>query len=59
MAKILSCQQINTENWYARARPVFEVSGEKYKWLNETVFVGELLPPTSPDFVSIDVYEVL
>lgn len=59
MAKILAGEAIDTSDWYARTRPVFEVSHPDYAWLNQSVFVGDLLPPTRPDAVSIDIHEVL
>jgi hypothetical protein len=59
MERILAGKPIETSQWYSRTTPRFEVSGEKYRWLNETIFVGNLLPPTRPDGVSIEVYEVL
>jgi hypothetical protein len=59
MAKILAGEQIDVSEWYSRTRPCFEVAGENYRWLNETVFVGDLLPPTRSDRVSIEIYEVL
>jgi hypothetical protein len=59
MAKILSGKPIDASQWYSRTTPRFEVAGEKYQWLNQTVFIGDLLPPTRPDRVSIEVFEVL
>lgn len=59
MARILAGQPIDTDQWYSRTTPRFEVAGDKYRWLNEAIFVGDLLPPTRPDKVSIEVFEVL
>lgn len=59
MAKILAGEAIDPSDWYSRTTPRFEVADEKYRWLNETVFIGDLLPPTRADAVSIEVYEVL
>jgi len=59
MARILAGETIDPSDWYSRTAPRFEVAGEQYRWLNEAVFVGDLLPPQSADKVSIEVYEVL
>lgn len=59
MQRILSGQPFDVSQWYARTRPVFEVASPKYDWLNKFVFVGDLLPPTDPKKVSIEIYQVL
>lgn len=59
MECVRSGKPIDTADWYARTTPRFEVAPGQYQWLNETIFVGDLLPPTRPDQVSIDIYEVL
>jgi hypothetical protein len=59
MHRILTGQPIDTSEWYSRTRPVFEVADGRYAWLNSSVFVGDLLPPTSAEYVSIEVSEVL
>ncbi|KQM99224.1 hypothetical protein ASE85_10930 [Sphingobium sp. Leaf26] len=58
MEKILTGESIDMTNWYARTRPVFEVTGERYAFLNERAFVGTLHPKNS-SAVSIDVHELL
>jgi hypothetical protein len=59
MERILSGKPFDSSKWYARTRPVFEVSHPKYDWLNKYVFVGDVLVPTSPVQVSIQLYQVL
>lgn len=59
MQRILSGQPFDKRQWYARTRPVFEVHHPKYDWLNRFVFVGDLLPPTDPKKVSIEIHQVL
>jgi len=58
MARILAGQPFDASEWYSRTMARFEVSGDKYKWLNEAIFVGDLQVPTRADQVSIEVYEV-
>lgn len=58
MARILAGEQIEMSDWYAKTRPTFEVSGEKYAFLNTRVFVGSLTP-AGRRAVSIDVHELL
>lgn len=59
MARILAGQPYDRSAWYARTRPVFEVADARFAWLNQSVFIGDLLPPDSPLQVSIDIHEVL
>ncbi len=59
MEKILAGLAYDKNQWYARTRPVFETAGERYAWLNRSVFIGDLLPPDHPLKVSIDIHEVL
>lgn len=59
MQRILSGQAYDKSQWYARTRPIFEVSSPKYDWLNRHVFLGDLLPPSDPRKVSIEIYQVL
>lgn len=47
------------ERWYTKTWPRFEVAPGKWDWLNTTCFIGDLLPPTSPDRVVINIYEIL
>ena len=58
MARILAGQPFDTAEWYSRTMARFEVAGERYKWLNEAIFVGDLQIPSRPDQVSIEIYEV-
>ncbi len=60
MARIFSGQPADRTQWYTRTTPRFETAAPRHRWLNEAVFVGDLLPPQeSPWKVAIDVYEVL
>jgi hypothetical protein len=59
MARISSGHAAESANWYTRTSPKFEVAGEKYRWLTQAMFVGDLLPPREPDSVSIEIYEIL
>ncbi|KAJ4310730.1 hypothetical protein N0V94_008304 [Neodidymelliopsis sp. IMI 364377] len=45
--------------WYTKTCPRFEVAPGPHGWLNSTCFVGDLLPPTVPNHVKIDVYEIM
>ncbi|KAF9701704.1 hypothetical protein EKO04_000889 [Ascochyta lentis] len=47
------------EKWYTKVFSRFEVADGKYTWLNNTCFVGDLLPPTVPNHVKVEVYEIL
>jgi hypothetical protein len=46
------------EEWYTKTFPRFEVVPGTHGWLNSTCFVGDLLPPKTPNHVKIDVYEI-
>lgn len=59
MAHVFSGKAALVNEWYTRTTPRFETASPKYRWLNESVFVGNLLPPEAPWIVSIDVHEVL
>jgi hypothetical protein len=59
MARIFSGHAAQVDNWYTRTSPKFELAAEKYRWLTQSMFVGDLLPPSEPDKVSIEIYEVL
>lgn len=59
MDLILSGKPFDTSKWYARTRPVFETSDPKIAWINSRVFIGDLLAPTGPGAVVIDIHEVL
>lgn len=58
MEHVFSGQAALVSEWYTRTTPRFETASPKYRWLNESVFVGDLLPPVAPWAVSIDVHEV-
>lgn len=47
------------QSWYTKTWPRFEVTAGKWGWLNSTCFIGDLLPPTEPNRVVIEVYEIL
>lgn len=49
------------KDWYTRTNPRFELSTEnkEFQWLVNSVFLGDLKPPTRPGHVEIDVYQVL
>jgi hypothetical protein len=60
MAHIFVGNPAALTSWYTRTSPRFETAAPQHRWLNEAVFVGDLLPPTeNPWAVSIEVYEVL
>ncbi|KXJ85340.1 hypothetical protein Micbo1qcDRAFT_186690 [Microdochium bolleyi] len=45
--------------WYTKTWPRFEVAPGKHDWLNKACFVGNLLPPREPNYVKIEVYQLL
>lgn len=48
------------KGWYMRTWPRFEVAGDSpHAWLSKSCFVGDLLPPSAPNQIKIDVYEVM
>lgn len=59
MDLILSGKPFDTAQWYARTRPVFETAAPDITWINSRVFVGDLLAPSGPGAVAIDIHEVL
>jgi len=59
MARILAGLPFDRSAWYARTRPVFECADPRHAWLNQSIFVGDLLAPDDPLRVSIDIHEVL
>ncbi|MFJ4620806.1 DUF3237 domain-containing protein [Streptomyces sp. NPDC088812] len=46
-------------DWYCRTNPRFEAGKGPYAWMNHTLFVGDLRPPTRGDQVTIDVHRVM
>lgn len=59
MAKIMANELApDEEGWYAILHPRFEAPPGKYDWLNERVFLCEMLPPPQQDTVLLIVWEV-
>jgi hypothetical protein len=58
MARIFAGHGADTADWYCRTSPRFEAGDSRYAWLNHTVFVGDLRPPTRGDQVVVDIYRV-
>ena len=59
MAKIMANQLApDDEGWYVFLHPRFEAPAGKYQWLNERVFVCEMLPPPQQDTVLLIMWEV-
>lgn len=46
-------------DWYTKTFPRFEVADGPHAWLTKSCFVGDLLPPSIPNHVKIDVYELI
>lgn len=44
--------------WYTKTNPRFDVKDGPHGWLSRSVFLGDVLPPTIPNHVKIEVYEV-
>ena len=59
MADIMADRPICTDGWYAKTHPRFEAADSRYHWMNDTVFVCEMLPPPSADTVLLVFYEVV
>jgi len=49
----------NFTSWYYRSAPVFETASERYKWMTESLFICNIVPPERPQQALIEVYEVL
>lgn len=59
MAKIMADELApDDEGWYCMLHPRFEAPPGAYQWLNECVFLCEMLPPPQPDTVLLIVWEV-
>lgn len=58
MQKIFSGESMAAEGWYCRTQPRFEADQNRHQWLNESVFVGSLRPPSRADQVIVDVFRV-
>jgi Protein of unknown function (DUF3237) len=59
MSKIMSnTLKPGDEGWYCMLQPRFEAPAGKYQWLNERVFICEMLPPPQQDTVLLIVSEV-
>lgn len=48
---------VSPEHLYFRTLPVFETGSAKYKWLQNSLFIGAAV--RNPDSVVLDIYEVL
>jgi hypothetical protein len=44
---------------YARTTPQFEVAGERYAWLQRSIFVGTLIPVASGGAVQLQFFRVM
>ena len=58
MAQILAGEEIDVDSMYAWSRPMFEVAGDKYAFLNTQSFVGTLVP-MGPLDVKVIIYEIV
>jgi hypothetical protein len=59
MSKIMANKLApDDEGWYSMLQPRFEAPAGKYQWLNERIFVCEMLPPPKQDTVLLIVWEV-
>lgn len=47
------------KTWYTKTWPRFEVAPGPYDWMNKSCFVGDLVHPTGPGSVEVDVYQLL
>lgn len=59
MQAIMANRPYPTEGWYTVTHPRFEAADPRYHWLNDTVFVCEMLPPPSADIVLLVFYELV
>ncbi|KAH7357400.1 hypothetical protein BKA66DRAFT_445776 [Pyrenochaeta sp. MPI-SDFR-AT-0127] len=48
-----------SQGWYTKTFPRFELAPGTHDWLNNSCFVGDLLPPKVMGHVKIDVYEIV
>ncbi|AJW42322.1 hypothetical protein NY08_4320 [Rhodococcus sp. B7740] len=56
MERIFAGGGADIDRWYCSTNPRFEVADPGWKWLNHSVFLGHLEPPTRGDRVRITVY---
>jgi Protein of unknown function (DUF3237) len=60
MAKIMNDELVPEDSqWYCMIQTRFEAPVGKYQWLNESMFICEMLPPPAADTVSLIYWEVL
>ncbi|WP_336713041.1 DUF3237 domain-containing protein [Arthrobacter sp. USHLN218] len=58
MQQIFSGVPMDPAGWYCRTQPRFEADMGRHQWLNESVFAGDLRPPTRADQVVVDIYRI-
>jgi hypothetical protein len=56
MEKIMQGKEVDPAMIYTRTAPLFETSGERYAWLNRSIFVAS--GARRPASIELDVYEV-
>jgi hypothetical protein len=59
MQRIFSGTFDDTDDWYCRTHPRFEAGSPRLDFLQRSVFVGTLRPPTRPDRVVVDIHQLL
>ncbi|MEW9670496.1 DUF3237 domain-containing protein [Ammoniphilus sp. 3BR4] len=57
MQKLLQGLYVDPDEYYFKTVPVFEVSGDRYAWLNRKIFVGRGI--RNPSTVHIEIFEVV
>ncbi|WP_102348453.1 DUF3237 domain-containing protein [Bacillus sp. Marseille-P3661] len=55
--KLIKGEQVPADSYYFKTTPTFEVSGDKYSFLNKSIFIG--VGTRNPSDVKIQYYEVL
>lgn len=55
---LLTGGQPDLSDWYFRCKPQFETAAPRYQWLQRSLFIGDLLPPSGLA-ARFHVYEVL
>ncbi|KDA05009.1 hypothetical protein DC31_03015 [Microbacterium sp. CH12i] len=59
MQRVFSGEQQNTDSWYCRTQPHFEVDLDgPVAWLNDIVCIGSLRAPHRADRVTVDIFSV-
>jgi hypothetical protein len=56
IGQLTAGEPVDPDAYYMRTQPTFRVAGERYDWMNRTVFAARGL--RTPDNVTIDFYEV-